>query len=138
MHDVFLSKRSVAMSYFWAEVFFEDFFTVFLEGFTAEALVLGVASAVFASVFFGDKRWASLDLIRAALFLWIMCFFAALSSKLAAMLTFLAFGVVTAFLTASFKTTSVFARIIVRFLSCFNFFFADLITGMILFYHVIL
>lgn len=116
---------------FLAGFFFADFAAGFLTAFAI------VASAV-ASVFFGDNRWASRDFTRAALFLWIICFFAALSSKLAAALTFFAVGDVTAFFTASFNTTSVLALARVLFLSCFNFFLADLITGIVLFYHVIL
>ena len=108
-----------------------------METFFVGFLVVFTSGAAFAALF-GLSTCARRDFILAALFAWIMCFFAALSRRLAALESACTDGFAFAVFTASFTTCSTFERSNVRRASCRNFFFADFITGMVTFYHVIL
>ena len=143
------NKRILVLSCYF--VFFaEDFLAVFFAADFALGFMFSActelacrelaepAECALCSAFFGESMCAKRDLIRAALFLWKMCILAALSKALTALLTVFAVGDATAFLIVSLTDSSIFARSIVLFLSCRNFFFADFITGISLFYHVIL
>ena len=93
----------------------EDFLTAFLTGF------VGLTSL---------ESW---DLIRAALFLWMMFFLEAKSAILTASLIVFSEGFFSAFLIRVFKSSFNFLFSSVLFLSCLNFFLADFVTGTFLF-----
>ncbi len=116
------------------EVFFaKDFFTAAFFSF----FVAGFTSALLGAAF-PESNLESPDFTRAALFLCNRWCLTALSVAFVARRTDSAVGDFFAAFTAFLNTSSTTALWAVLFLSCRNFFFADFITGIGVFYHAIL
>ena len=114
------------MNYFFFEDDFEAF-DDFAAFFGAAFAFTGAAAVVFPEETCLDNA----DFIRVALFLVMIFFFAALSTALNALLSaseeLFSFAFFTSFLYVSF----IFLFFMVRFLSCFNFFFACFSIGIL-------